>query len=626
MGQGTEQGCGQATAGIASESLIECFPISFMLDAGGRLIRLGGYFARHHPELAGKRFSEAFALDDGCREAALRIAGLAAGEPDATLPRRRLEMRLAGPDGMPVAGTFLPLAGHASGALFIGTIAPREIAKVTDYGLTMSDFGPFDAATDFAMMAQVNEAVVKDTRMLNERLAAARDEAVRARKSMEAIALVDTLSGLANRAAFQQTLNDGAAEIASGRPGAMCSLLLIDIDNFKPINDRYGHAAGDELIKSIGQRIRGVIGTSAQAFRIGGDEFAVIVPGTSAYEARRSAANIMRSVHEPHYVNDRRIRVSASCGLACRMSGLDDLDSLYKAADIALYEAKRSSIDKLQTFDAEMGQRELEKKLLERDLVEAIEKGQLEVFIQPQFDILTGAITGGEGLARWWNGRLASNIPPSLFVAMAEDCGLVAQIDLFVFETVLREQRALGAGARPVTWSTNLSPLTLGQEDLPQKLRGIMSRVGRPVAPMAVEITEGAIVNDAAAFHDTLQAISRMGMEVAIDDFGAGQTSLSHLTRMPISRLKLDRSLVERIDNDDRAATIARAIVALAHELGLSVTAEGIERVSQADRLRRMGPMKAQGFLYARPMPIAEFAALIGESKEGGSSGCAAAG
>lgn len=598
-------------SGIALESLIECFPISFVLDGDGRIARLGRYFTNHHPEIAGKHFTDVFVLEGDRRDIESLLAGPAAGRSSERLPRERVEMRLRRDHAMPIAGTFLPLAQHDAGAAFVGTISPKEITKVTDYGLTMSDFAPFDATADFAMMAQVNEAVLKDTRMLNERFAAARDEAVSARKRMEAIALVDTLSGLANRAAFQQTLDTCLAEGERANTNQMCSVLLLDIDNFKPINDHYGHAVGDELIRSIGLRIGRVIEGNAQAYRIGGDEFAVIFHGPSSYEARRSAGNIMRAVHEPHYVSDRRLRVRASCGLASRMLGLDDIDSLYKAADIALYEAKRSATNKLQIFDAGMGQRELEKKLLERDLVEAVEQGQLDVFVQPQFDIASGAMTGGEGLARWWNTRLECSIPPAVFIPMAEACGLVSQIDLFVFEVVLRQQQALGEAAKPITWSTNLSPLTLGQEDLPKRLRAIIKRAGRPCAPMSIEITEGAIVSDASAVRTTLQAISRMGIEVAIDDFGAGQTSLSHLTQLPIARLKLDRSLVERIDTDARAATIAQAIVVLAHELGLHVTAEGIERVSQAEILRRMGPMKAQGFLYAQPMPIAEFVALI---------------
>jgi diguanylate cyclase (GGDEF)-like protein len=618
---------GSGASGIALESLIECFPISFVLDGDGRIAQLGRYFANHHPEVAGSRFGEVFVLEGDAPHIEQHLVGPACGRSRAGLARERVEMRLRADHAMPIAGAFLSLEGDDGGMAFIGTISPKEIAKVvTDYGLTMSDFASFDATADFAMMAQVNESVLTDTRVLTERLAAARDEAVNARKRMEAIALVDTLSGLANRAAFQQTLETCLAEGGLADPGTMCSVLLLDIDNFKPINDHYGHAVGDELIRSIGLRIGRVIEENAKAYRIGGDEFAVIFRGLSPHQALRCVGNIIRAVHEPHYVSDRRLRVRASCGLSSRMSGLNDIDSLYQAADIALYEAKRSTTNKLQTFDTGMGQRELEKKLLERDLVEAVELRQLDVFVQPQFDIGSGAMTGGEGLARWWNPRLECSIPPEVFIPMAEECGLVAQIDLFVFETVLRQQRALAEAAQPITWSTNLSPLTLGQEDLSKRLRDIVKRVGKPCAPMSVEITEGAIVSDAATVRTTLQAISRMGIEVAIDDFGAGQTSLSHLTRLPIARLKLDRSLVERIDTDDRAATIAKAIVVLAQELGLHVTAEGIERVSQADMLRRMGPMKAQGFLYARPMPIAEFAALIAPNEAPTGAGHAVAG
>jgi len=616
----------QNEAGISLESVIECFPLSFVLDGEGRLTKLGRYFAAHHPEISGKQYGEVFTLAGGAQAFCRVLGDCPPDRPSAAFPRECVELRLRTADDMLIAGSLLPLA-RAQGALFIGTISPRDITKVTDYGLTMSDFAPFDASAEFAMMAQINEAVLKDTRILNEHLAAARDEAVLARKEVEATALVDTLSGLANRAAFQRTLAEGASDDGEAPElDELCSLLVVDIDNFKPVNDRYGHAVGDELIKSIGRRVLGVIDDGAEAYRIGGDEFAVIFRGMSAYRARRCADNIMRAVHEPHYVNERRVRVSASGGLATRMFGVKDLDSLYKAADIALYEAKRSNSNKLQTFTTGMGQRELEKKLLERDLVEAVESGTLAVFVQPQFDIRSGAMSGAEGLVRWWNGRLERDVPPSEFIPLAEDCGLISQIDMFVFETVLRQQRAMGEAGRAITWSSNLSPITLGQEDLPQRMRAIINRVGKPRTPVSIEITEGAIVSDTEAVGTTLRAIRGMGMEVAIDDFGAGQTSLSHLTRLPISRLKLDRSLVERIDKDGRAETIAHAIVALALELGLAVTAEGIERMSQAEKLQRMGPMQAQGFLFARPMPLAQFAALVSEGAAAAGGNSAAAG
>jgi diguanylate cyclase (GGDEF)-like protein len=598
----------QEASGICVDSILESCPFSFVLDAGGRVAKLGSYFAKHHPEIAGLLYDEAFELVDGDATARSLLATLSVRPETGSLMKRvELELREAG--GMHVVGSFLSLTRRDEGVLFIGTIAPRDIARVTDYGLSMGDFAPFDVSADFAMMAQVNEAVLKDTRMLNERLAIARDEAVSARKKVEAIALVDTLSGLANRAAFQQRL--GASSAAEGRPDEPCSLLLIDIDNFKPINDHYGHAVGDQMIQSIGERIGRAINGQANAYRIGGDEFAVIFHALTPDEARCCVGDIMRAVNEPHRIQDKRIAVKASGGLASRMFDVEDLESLYKAADIALYEAKRSKSRKLQTFTAGMGRRELEKMLLERDLVEAVERAELEVFVQPQFDLHTGALWGGEALARWWNRRLQRYIPPGEFIPIAEKYGLVAQIDLFVFATVLRQQRALGAQAQSITWSSNVSPLTVGQADLPQRLRAIMEQYGAPTAPLEIEITEGAILSEAGTISETLHCIREMGIDVAIDDFGAGQTSLALLTRIPITRLKLDRSLVARIDKDERAETIARSIVALAQELGFRVTAEGIERLSQAERLRRMGPMHTQGFLYAAPMPLADFAALI---------------
>jgi len=606
------------TTCVRLETMLDCCPFSFVLS-DGRLTRLGRYFAERHPEIGGARFEEAFTLIGGSREMR-RLVGAPTQHPPPDSFKERVELRLRAGDGMHVVGSFLPLERREEGILFIGTLSPKQIAKVTDYGLMLSDFGPLDVSADFAMMAQVNEAVLKDTRLLNERLAAARDEAVWARKKVEAVALVDSLSGLANRAAFQQVLDAGGRDAAVSR-----SLLLIDIDNFKPVNDHYGHAVGDLLIKSLGNRIGEAMDGNAEAYRIGGDEFAVIFNELTPYQAKYRAAEVMHAVQAEHCIQDKRISVNASGGLASRMFGLSDLESLYKAADIALYEAKRSRNTKLQIYTTGMGRRSLEKKLLERDLIEAVRRAELEVFVQPQFDLGSGALAGGEALARWWNRRLQRYVPPGVFIPIAENYGFVSQIDLFVLATVLRQQNALDHSAKVVTWSTNVSPLTVGHEDLAQRMRQLMDEHGAPTAPIEIEVTESTILNEADAIGTVLRAVRAMGIEVAIDDFGAGQTSLSHLTRLPITRMKLDRSLIERIDKDERAEMIARSIVALAQELGLHVTAEGIERPSQAELLRRMGPMRVQGFFYAKPMPMAEFVeSLRGERQQ--EDGHAAAG
>lgn len=588
----------RASQAISVEIMLDCCPFSFVVSEG-RVTRLGRYLAKANPTLAGARLEDAFAAPNGAPSALLSNR------------RHRIELQLRS-GGMVLVGAFLPIGQVGADCLFVGTLSPMQIAKVSDYGLTMSDFGPFDVSADFAMMAQVNEAVLKDTRLLNERLAAAHDEAVRAREKIEAVALVDTLSGLANRAAFQHLLDEPLLDAAPR------SLLLLDVDDFKPVNDQYGHAVGDLLIKSIGCCIGEAITANARAFRVGGDEFAVVFRNLAPQEAKQRATGVMRAVQQPHTVQDKRISVSASGGLACRMAALNDLEGLYKAADIALYEAKRSNCSKLQVFSARMGRRELDKKLLERDLIEAVRKGELDVFVQPQYRLDTNELTGGEALARWWNRRLQRYVPPAVFIPIAEAYGLVSQIDLMVFAAVLREQRTMGEAAGSITWCSNLSPVTIAQADLISRVQMLVAEHGPLRAPTEIEITESAILSETAGTRTTLQGICALGISIAIDDFGAGQTSLSHLSRLPVSRMKLDRSLVEKIDRDERAQTIARSIVQLAHELGLSVTAEGIERPSQAERLQRMGPMTAQGFLYSEPVPMVDFVARVYAKECGG--------
>lgn len=607
------------SVGIRVESLLQCVPFSFMLDGDGRIARLGDYFATRHPELAGRRYDEAFTVIQGARALERVIGGAVAGAARPVWERIELQQEHA--SGLRLVGSLLPLAPKG-GAMFIGTIAPSQIGQVTQLGLTVSDFAPFDVAADLAMMAQVNDAALKDMRLLNERLVAARDEAVAARKSMEAIALVDTLSGLGNRAAFQRKEEESAC--AAKQAPQASSLLLIDIDNFKPVNDNYGHAVGDELIHWIGNTLRSAVKDEAEAFRLGGDEFAVLFVGKTSHQACQIAGEIMQAINRTFIIGDRRIAVSASAGLASRMFGINDIEGLYRAADIALHDAKRTGRARLQTFTAGLGRRELESKLLERDLFEAVDAEDFEIWVQPLFDLQTGELWGGEALVRWWNRRLERLIPPDVFIPIAEQYGLVSTIDLMVFSRIVAQRQSMGGKACQISWSINLSPLTIQRPDLRQRLRAVLRQQGPLCVPLTIEITEGVIGRETERIGANLRAIRAMGMEVAIDDFGAGQTSMSQLTRLPITRLKLDRSLVEKIDNDERAEMIAQSIVKLAHELGLRVTAEGIERQSQADRLACMGPMKAQGFLFARPMPLAEFAAYIEASSDG--QCCAATG
>lgn len=598
------------SAGIRVDSILECVPFSFVLDGEGRIVRLGGYLAAHCPEIVGKRYDEAFTLVQGAR-ALERLVNGCAEETRSSIAKERIEVQLSQIRGLSLVGSLLPLAEDVGGGVFIGTIAPSLIGKVTQLGLTMSDFAPFDVAADLAMMAQVNDAALKDMRLLNENLMAARDEAVAARKKVEAIALVDALSGLSNRAAFKR-LEEEDAKAGSSALAKASSLMLIDIDNFKPVNDHYGHAAGDELIHWVGKAIRDCVKDRARAFRLGGDEFAVVFSEPTAHQACQIAGEVMQAINRTFIVGGRNISIRASAGFASRMFGVSDVEALYRAADIALHDAKRSGRSKLQMFTARLGRRELENKLLERDLIEAIESEEdLETWVQPLFDLQTGELWGGEALVRWWNRRLERHIPPSVFVPIAEQYGIVSKVDLLVFSRIVAQRQVLGGKACQISWSTNFSPLTIQRHDLRQLLRTALRKQGPLCVPLTIEITESAIGRETERIGATLRAIREMGIELAMDDFGAGQTSLAQLTRLPITRLKLDRSLVEKIDNDERSEMIAQSIVKLAHELGLRVTAEGIERQSQADRLARMGPMKAQGFLFARPMPLDEFSEYI---------------
>jgi diguanylate cyclase (GGDEF)-like protein len=585
-----------------SRSLLDACPYAFTLDGQARITATGAYFPPGPDGPVGKEFCQVFSPRD--REMNEVIAAFArSGEPPSPTAHKRLEIDLNGSDDIVLIGSLLPLSD--GGLLFLGTLSPSLIGNLDKLKLTLSDFAPFDVLPDFAMMAQINHAVLVDTQMLNKDLSEARDHAVQARREIEIVAMRDDLTGLGNRAAFQRMANEISASV-SAVSDSQVHMLLVDLNRFKPINDHFGHHVGDQLLTQIGQKLTDHVCENGHAFRLGGDEFAVLYRGIDYPSAFENASALVRSVNGTYATNETTLVASASGGFASLPRDADDFTSLYKAADIALYSAKKTTDAALICVSRSLIQEAVERDQLETELGMAVDIGQLSNAYQLQFDIDTGLIAGAEALARWHNPRRGAQVPPAEFIPIAESACIVPQIDLFVLEEAMRQSSLWRSQNIALPVSVNLSPVTLEMPGLTGRILQFLDKQAVDPSAIEFEITENAIIRDCEAVKANLSHMDRLGLNIAIDDFGAGQTSLSHLAALPVTRLKLDRCLITDIGSSERKQHVVRSLIELAGDLDLKVTVEGIETQAEADFIQAIGGVTAQGFLFARPKSAPE--------------------
>ncbi len=589
---------------VLTSSLIQACPYAFAVDPQGFIQDVGAYLGGRVAGLIGQHFDAAFAVGgpkakEGRASHDVAVAKSLSGE--------RIELEVLGAPNLVIVGTFF--ATNEGRHVFIGTLSPSLATEVDKLNLTVSDFAPFDVLPDFAMMAQINHSVLVDTRLLNHKLTKARDDAIAAQQAIEAVAMRDSLTGLGSRAAFRQfvgaTDSDGCNVV---------HLLLFDLNRFKPINDQFGHQVGDQLLEVVGQRIKESVGDLGKPYRLGGDEFSVVYVDVDRDTVARNASAIIRAVSQECIIENKSIRVGASGGLATCPDDVSDCQSLYKAADIALYDAKTDKDRDLVCFNSDLANRALEMTVLQAELVHAVHDRQFTNVYQPKFDLDSGELVGVEALVRWHNERRNGFVSPMEFIPLAEQTGLVPHIDLQVCDRAFRQLRIWADRGIMVPVSVNLSPITLEQSDLMGQFDKLLRRHGVAESDVEVEITEQAIIRNSEAVERNLKGFRERRISIAIDDFGAGQTSLSYLKRLPVSHLKLDRSLIQDIDTSRPGFVIVATLIKLAKSLGLKLTAEGIENEFQADLLREPGGVTGQGFFLARPLAADALDPILGPS------------
>jgi diguanylate cyclase (GGDEF)-like protein len=426
----------------------------------------------------------------------------------------------------------------------------------------------------------------------------------RTRKEEEAAHLsrFDPVTGLANRTLFRERLVealDGAREA-----GSPVSVILLDLDRFKTVNDSLGHELGDRLLQAVAGRLERCVPGGIVA-RMGGDEFAVIVAeGEDADAARARAGDILEAMSHPFNLDGHEVFITPSIGVSHFPEGSDSADGLVRNAEAAMYRAKERGRNNLQDFAPEMAGPATERIRLETALRHALGRDEFVLYYQPQVDLETGQVTGMEALLRWHHPMLGL-VAPSRFIWLAEETGLIVPIGEWVLARACAQTRAWeAAGFKPLRMVVNLSARQFRQEGLPEVVAATLEESGLAPDRLALEITEGALMEHTRLNDTLLGQLKDLGVRISIDDFGVGYSSLSYLKRFPVDILKLDRTFVRDIATDPGDVAIARAVIALARGLNLSVIAEGVENRAQLDVLRAEGCDGAQGYLLSRPLPV----------------------
>ncbi|HST65965.1 MAG TPA: bifunctional diguanylate cyclase/phosphodiesterase, partial [Mycobacteriales bacterium] len=419
------------------------------------------------------------------------------------------------------------------------------------------------------------------------------------------MAYSDPLTGLGNRALL-------AAEVAraqrAARGGSRLSLLLLDLDGFKAVNDSLGHEAGDRLLVRLAQRLSATVGPDDVVARLGGDEFAVLVEAAAPGAGLRTARRLLDALGAPVEFAGRTVRVTVSIGVVEQVGG--DTGDVLRDADVAMYAAKSAGKACVRQFEPAMRRAVVAKAELEADLRHALDRGEFSLRFQPVVDLDSRELRGAEALVRWQHPRRGL-LAPDAFIPLAVEVGLIGELDRWVMDEACR----LVAGWQPLrpgfTVSVNVTADRFASTDLVGAVAEALAGTGLPPQCLTLELTETALVADAEATISRLGALGALGVQVAIDDFGTGYSSLAYLHRLPASILKIDKSFVEGLGTNAESTALVRVIMGLAETFGLRTVAEGVETESQRSLLRALGCTTAQGYLFAPPLEPADLEAML---------------
>ena len=511
--------------------------------------------------------------------------------------------------------TLVPQVLVLLGAVVFVVFSGRAIAR---YGITETrrqELAAFNQTLEQKVLDRTRalEASAQENQQINQELRQSQNELLltiealrRKDDDLHHLAFHDVLTGLPNRVLLLDRMQQSMAQAT--RQQERRGIVFVDLDQFKSVNDSLGHDAGDALLKEVAQRLQGALRESDTVARVGGDEFVVLLNSDASRDDCTAAAQkLIDSLASPMQLCGAAVPLAASLGIACFPDHANTPDELLKCADMAMYEAKASGRGYFRFFEPEMANAFEQRLQLENDLRRAIAEGELQLFYQPKVSLLTGALSGVEALVRWRH-PVCGLVPPNDFIPLAEASGLIAPLGDWVLEEACRQSaawRAQGLGA--VKIAVNISACQMQREGFVERFSTLTHKHGVPASDLEVELTESVIMADPGESARLFSALRGIGVLIAMDDFGTGYSSLSHLRQLPIDVLKIDRSFVMNADQDESAAKIVKMIIGLAETLKLAVVAEGVETESQAEFLRACGCSTAQGYLFAKPQPAAEF-------------------
>ncbi len=491
-----------------------------------------------------------------------------------------------------VAGLVLFGVGSTVGIRFV----TRPLIALTEVAGALRQ-GQFDVTVPGTQRKDEVGALARSFDLMRTSIAEQREEILR-------LAYWDRLTGLPNREQFRQTLKDaitGARDVA--KP---LVVITLNLNRFKLVNDVLGYGFGDELLKAVAHRLTEQVYRQGDLVaRLGGDEFAILLTRSNTEGAIKITQRITEAFEVPLALNDQTVDMHASMGVACWPADASDADELMSRSEIAMHAAKTTT-DNVLLYSPALDSSSTQTLSLLSDLRHALQNNELRLFLQPKLDVQSGKVVAAESLVRWQH-PVRGLVPPLQFIPFAEQTGFVRQLTLWMFEEAARllaQHRTAHPGLRI---AINLSTRDLLDLDFPQRLSSLMQHYGVGGPDFCLEITESAIMDDPQRAENTLNQLAALNFKLSIDDFGTGYSSLAYLKRLPVSELKIDKSFVMGMVDDDSDAKIVRSTVDLAHNLGLSVVAEGVENQAILDKLRELACDEAQGYHISRPMPASDF-------------------
>lgn len=426
-------------------------------------------------------------------------------------------------------------------------------------------------------------------------------DARQAQAHIQFLARFDSLTGLPNRSHWQELAH--AALGAAKRHHDQAAVLFLDLDHFKTINDSLGHNVGDELLTGVAQRLKSSLRADDILARQGGDEFVIMLPRLHSFdEVGFVASKLVKCLSEPLQVGEHELSISVSIGIAHYPSDGEDIQTLLKHADVAMYSAKQSGRHNFQFFVPEMNERAMKRLELEHALRRGIDRGELILHFQPQLDLPSGKVNGCEALVRWLRPEHGM-VPPMDFIPLAEESGLILPLGDWVLREACLQQVRWAAEGIHIMMAINISALQFQQADFIQKVADTIRETGANPRLIELEITESALLASTEQLIAQLESVRELGVSLALDDFGTGYSCLAYLKRLPIERLKIDRSFIKDLPGDAEDAAIALATISMARDLGMEVVAEGVENLAQSDYLSARNCRSIQGYFVCKPMP-----------------------